>query len=213
MDFKFHLERAWNLTLKYIGPLILTTLVAGVVGFISMGILAPVVLAGYMQSVLMMIRSGREPKIADIFTEMRLFLPLLGYGLVVAILMVIGFSLFFLPGIVVVFGVTYVCLYMLPLMTDRNYGLMDAIKESFRMVKGPDAMDHVIAAILFVGISAIGSSVFVGWLFTQPIATIFLLSVYEDAIRDHAPTPSTHDAPPPHAPPEGPGFDDELKQK
>ncbi|MFP4348773.1 MAG: hypothetical protein ACOC23_01870 [Thermodesulfobacteriota bacterium] len=212
MDFKFHLERAWTMTLKYLGPLILITLATGVVGFISIGILAPVVLAGYMQSILLMIRSGREPKIQDIFSEMRLFLPLLGFGLAAAILIVIGFSLFFLPGIVVVFGISYACLYMIPLMTDRNFGLTDAIKESLEMVKGADAMDHVITAILFVSISAIGSSVFVGWLFTQPIATIFLLSVYEEKIQHRSATPPAYDTPP-RSPTEEPGGSDELKQK
>ena len=212
MDFKFHLERSWTLTLKYIGPLILITLATGIVGFLSIGILAPVVLAGYMQSILLMVRSGREPKVQDIFSEMRLFLPLLGFGLVSAILITIGFSLFFLPGIVVIFGITYVCLYMIPLMTDRNFGLADAVKESFNMVKGADAMDHVITAILFVSISAIGSSVFIGWLFTQPIATIFLLSVYEEKIHQHPPTPPTYDTPP-QRPSEEPGTDEELKQK
>jgi hypothetical protein len=212
MDFKFHLERAWTTTLKYLGPLILITLAAGVIGFISIGILAPVVLAGYMQSILLMIRSGREPQMQDIFSEMRLFLPLLGFGLAASILITIGFSLFFLPGLVVVFGITYVCLYMIPLMTDRNFGLTDAIKESFEMVKGSDAMDHVITAILFVSISAIGSSVFVGWLFTQPIATIFLLSVYEEKIQHRSATPPAYDAPP-HPPTEEPGENEELKQK
>ncbi len=212
MDFKFHLERAWTMTLKYLGPLILITLATGVVGFISIGILLPVVLAGYMQSILLMIRSGREPKIQDIFSEMRLFLPLLGFGLATAVLAAIGFSLFFLPGIVVVFGISYVCLYMIPLMTDRNFGLVDAVKESFEMVKGADAMDHVITAILFVSISAIGSSVFVGWLFTQPIATIFLLSVYEEKIQHRSAAPPAYDTPP-RSPTEEPGGNEELKQK
>ncbi|MEE4359773.1 MAG: hypothetical protein V2I97_25100 [Desulfococcaceae bacterium] len=180
MDFKSHLERAWSLTLKYIAPMILMTLVMAVAGFFTLGILAPVMMAGYMQSVLMMLRSGREPRIQDLFSEMRLFLPLLGFGLAVFILIMIGISLLVLPGIVIICGVSYTCLYMLPLMTDRNFSITDAVKESFNMVKGPDFMDHIITAILFLGISTIGSSVFIGFLFTQPLATIFLLSVYEE---------------------------------
>lgn len=207
MDFKSHLENAWHLTLKYIVSLLLMTLVMGVVGVITLGIMAPVMMAGYMQSVLMLVRSGREPKIQDLFSEMRLFLPLLAFGIVVFIVSMIGFSILFLPGIVIVCGVTFVCLYMMPLMTDRNFGLVDAVKESFRIVSGDQLMDHVIAAILFMGISAIGSSVFVGWLFTQPLATIFLMRLYEEKVSGSLPP-----APPP-PPAEDPGGSDKPKEE
>ncbi len=203
MDFKSHLENAWHLTLKYIVSLLLMTLVMGVVGFITLGILAPVMMAGYIQSILMMVRSGREPKIQDLFSEMRLFLPLLAFGIVVAIASMIGFSILFLPGLVIVCGVTFACLYMLPLMTDRNFGLVDAVKESFRIVTGKDLMDHVIVTILFMGISAIGSSVFVGWLFTQPLATIFLAGVYEEKVAGNTPAPPASPPPPPETPEPG----------
>jgi hypothetical protein len=43
-------------------------------------------------------------------------------------------------------------------------------------------LDHLVAIILFVGITAIGSSIFIGLLFTQPLAMIFFVSVYEEKI-------------------------------
>lgn len=195
MDFKLHFQTAWTQTLKNIVPVLLMTLAVFVVSAISFGILAPVTMAGYVQSLLMMIRSGREPNVKDIFSEMRLFLPLLGFGAAVAVVLMIGFSLLVLPGIVLVCGLTFLCLYMMPLMTDRNYGVVDAVKESVKIVTGPDLLEHVIAAILFLGISAIGSSVFIGWLFTQPLATLFILSVYEEKIGGTLPKPP----PPPPA--------------
>ncbi|MGE0083497.1 MAG: hypothetical protein AB7S75_03670 [Desulfococcaceae bacterium] len=189
MDFKTHLEKAWALTMKYIVPMILMTLVMAIAGALSLGILIPVMMAGYMQSVLMMVRSGREPRIQDLFSEMGLFLPLLGFGLSVFVLVMIGISLFVLPGIVIICGLSYICLYMLPLMTDRKFSVIDAIKESFRMVTSNDIMDHIITAILFLGISTIGGSVFIGFLFTQPLATIFLMIVYEEKISTNPPRP------------------------
>jgi len=196
MDFKSHLELAWKLNLQYIAQLILMTLVMAVAGFLSIGILAPVMMAGYMQSVLLMLRSGREPKVQDLFSEMRLFLPLLGFGVVVFIAIMIGLSFFFLPGIVIICGISYVCLYMMPLMTDRNYDVIGAVKESYKMVSGEDLLDHVIVAILFLGISTIGSSVFIGFLFTQPLATIFLLSVYEKKMDQFAVNQHNSENPP-----------------
>ena len=69
MDFKKHLEIAWNLTLRYITPLVFMTLVMFVVSFLTAGLLAPVTMAGYMHSILLMVRNEREPKIQDVFAH------------------------------------------------------------------------------------------------------------------------------------------------
>lgn len=178
MDFKYHLETAWKLTLKYIVPLILMTLVLGIAGMLTLGILTPIVMAGYMQSILRMIRDGREPRVQDLFSEMRLFLPLLAFGLVVLVAVWIGLMLFFIPGILVVVAVSFGCLYVLPLMTDKNLGIIEAVKESWAMATRDNIVEHIIVMLLFLGISSIGGSVLLGWLFTQPLATVFLISVY-----------------------------------
>jgi hypothetical protein len=183
MDFKKHLVTAWELTLKFIVPLILMTLVMTVVSCVTLGILAPVLAAGYMQSILLMVRNGREPDIKDLFSEMSLFLPLLVFGIVAFIAIGLGLVLLVLPGLVIALGLAYVCLYMLPLMTDKKLALIDAIKESFAMAKG-DPGEHFVVAIVFVFISAIGGSVVLGTLFTQPLATIFLISVYNEKVAE-----------------------------
>jgi len=183
MNFKYHLETAWNMTLKFIAPLIFITLVMFLLWFFTIGILAPVTMAGYMHSILLMLRDGREPKIQDLFTQMKLFLPLLGFSILVFIATVIGFMLLVLPGIVISLVISFCCLYMLPLMTDKELGLFEAVKESYTMKTRGVFIDQIVVLILFLGISAAGSAVFIGSLFTQPLATIFLLSVYEEKIK------------------------------
>ncbi len=180
MDFKAHFETAWNLTLKYIAPLIIMTLVMVIVSVLSLGILAPVTMAGYMQAVLMILREGREPKLQDLFSRMKLFLPLLGFGIVVFIGMMIGYMILILPGILFVLAVSYCCLYLLPIMTDRELGLIDAVKESYSITMKGNMVDNIAVFIIFMGLMAVGSSVFIGCLFPPPFATIFLLSVYEE---------------------------------
>ncbi len=180
MDFKTHLEKSWNLTLKFIVPLIFMTLVMVTVSCLTFGILAPVTMAGYMHGILLMVREGREPKIQDVFSQMKLFLPLLGFEIIVVIATIIGFWLLVLPGILIALAVSFGCLYMLPLMTDRKLGLTDAVKESISMSLRENVTDHVIVVVLFLGICWVGSFVVIGWLFTQPLATIFVLSVYEE---------------------------------
>jgi len=193
MDFKKHLLIGWDLTLSFIAPLILMTLVMGIVSFFSLGILAPVTMSGYMHSILLMLREKREPKVQDLFSQMRLFLPLLGFTVIVVIATLIGLVLLILPGIIVSLAVAFSCLYLLPLMTDKKLGLIDAIKESFAMATKESVLDQVVTLILVVGISGIGGSLFIGWLFTQPLAITFLLSVYEEKISYAPPTQALTD--------------------
>ena len=109
---------------------------------------------------------------------MRLFLPLFGFGILVFIAVIIGFMVFVIPGFLVIIAVSFCCLYMLPLMTDKQLGLVEAIKKSYAMAVRDNISEHIVVAILFLAISGIGGSFFIGFLFTQPLATIFLLSVY-----------------------------------
>ena len=180
MDFKKHILRAWELTWQFIVSLVLMTLVMTGVAVITLGVLAPVTMAGYMQSILLMIREGREPKIQDLFSEMRLFLPLLAFGVVAFVAVIIGFMLLIIPGFLAIMAISFCCLYMLPLMTDKKLGLFEAIKQSYNMAVRDNIPEHIVVAILFLAISGIGGSFFIGFLFTQPLATSFLLSVYEE---------------------------------
>ncbi len=183
MEFKTHLAEAWELTLEFIAQLIVLTLVMFLVWFLSFGILVPVTFAGYIHSILLMIRQGREPKIQDLFSQLNLFLPLLGFGIIACLVTAIGFVFLIFPGILIALIIAFVCYYMIPLMIDNKLGLFAAIKESFSLAMQGNFLDHIVAVIIFIGIVAVGSSVFIGALFTQPLATIFLLSVYEEKIR------------------------------
>ena len=198
MDFKKHLETAWNMTLKHIVMLVLMTVVSLAVGFFTLGLLAPVVMAGFVQSIIQMMRDGREPRMEDLFSQMRLFLPLLGFSIVVCLAMLVGFMLFVLPGLAILLAITFGCIYVLPLMTDRRMGLIDAVKASCRMALKESVADHIVVVILFIGLMAVGSSVFIGILFTQPFATVFLASVYLERISS-APSVTAQ------APPSPPG--------
>ncbi len=196
MDFKKHLETAWNMTLKHIVMLILMTVVSLAVSFFTLGILGPVVMGGFVQSIILMMREGREPRMEDLFSQMRLFLPLLGFSILVCIAMLVGFMLFVLPGLAILLAVTFGCLYVLPLMTDRRMGLIDAVKTSWNMAIQESVADHIVVVILFMGLMAVGSSVFIGILFTQPFATVFLSSVYLERINA-VPSVSSQAPPPP----------------
>jgi uncharacterized membrane protein len=151
-----------------------------------------------MQSIIQLVRDRREPRMDDLFSQMRLFLPLLGFSILFTVVAIIGFTLIIIPGFLVVLAAAFGCLYMLPLMTDRQMGLVDALKTSWQMALKENVADHIVVVILFFGLMAIGSSIFIGILFTQPFATVFLASVFLERMqamnRIQPPPPTESDA-------------------
>jgi hypothetical protein len=180
------LETAWELTLEFIAPLIVVTLAMFAIWFVTLGILAPVTLAGYTQSLLRMTREGRDPKVKDLFAHMDLFLPLFGFTILITVAVLTGFAFLVFPSIVITFLIAFFCIFVLPLMTDQQLGLLPAIRQSAAMsMRGPFT-EHAAVVLITIGILAVGSSVFIGALFTQPLATIFYLSVYSEKVLSSA---------------------------
>ncbi len=201
MDFKEHVTTAWQNTLKFIGPVLMLTLAHILVSVCSLGILAPVTTAGYMQSLLLALRQGREPELKDLFSEMRLFLPLLLFGFLVMVALSIGFTMLIIPGIIMTGALVFATIYMVPLMTDKKMGLMDALTASWEMAIKEPWTDQIILTLLYLIIISLGGSVIVAVFFTQPLATFLLLSVYEERLHRQQ-SLSGPAAPPPPPPPQ-----------
>lgn len=199
MDFKTHLEQSWKLFAANLPALLISTIVLFVVSIVTLGFMAPVLTAGYMQSLLLLVRDDRKPEVGDLFGQMGLFFPLLAFTLLAALLIFLGLSMLVLPGIVAIIGLSFFCMYMLPLMTDQELGLIEAVKESGRMALQPPVAEHVAVIAVFLVLNSIGNSTGIGVLFTQPFAILFVLSVYELKRQRMLPPPmeSTDNPPPP----------------
>jgi membrane-anchored glycerophosphoryl diester phosphodiesterase (GDPDase) len=147
-----------------------------------------------MQSLLLALREGREPKIGDLFSEMRLFLPLFAFGLLAMIATTIGFMLFVLPGFAVAAFIVFATIYVMPLMTDKKMGLLDAVKESWRMAVRKPVGDQVVLMVVYLLLMSLGSSIAVAVLFTQPLASFLVLSVYRERQGQSTPPPIDFDS-------------------
>lgn len=211
MDFRMHFERGWQTVWNFVGPVLLLTVVQLAVSICSLGLLAPVTTAGYMHSLLLAMRHGRTPEVRDLFSHMSLFLPLFLFGLGATVLVTIGLLFLLLPGLAVALGLAFVCLYMVPLMTDRKMDIFEALKESYAMAKRDPISDQVIITIIVMAILSIGGSIPLGILAAQPFAAAITLSVYEQRLLDTHGGRSTGDrqtsppAGPPPPPPPPPG--------
>ena len=183
MDLQRHLQQGWQSFLQFIGPSLLVTFVFFTVTILSLGILGPVTSAGYFQSLLGAQRDGRSPEVKDLFSHMSLFLPLFFFGLVAFCIIMIGFMFLFLPGVGVAVFLTFSCLYLLPLMTDKKLGLIEGIKASWSLAVADPMGDHVIITIVYIALLSIGGSVPFLILLAQPLATFILLSFYDERTK------------------------------
>lgn len=204
MDFKTHLEFAWHQTLKNLVPLILMSLVMVIITiaavlmvmpliFLTMALamvwtgliltLMMVMMAGYFQAILEMMRHDRQPRIQDLFSQKKLFLPLFLFSIIAAVAIAVGLKLLILPGLAIICVLAFGCLYMVPLMVDRRLGIAKAIQVSWHMATQDNVADQVVVVILFLGFIAIGSLVGIGTLLTQPFASVFLISIYLEKIK------------------------------
>ncbi len=202
MDFKYHLERSWKTFTQHLPALLICTLVHCIVSFASFFILMPVVSAGYMQSLLRSLKDDRKPEVADLFTHMNLFFPLLGFSVAVGVVLFFGIISFILPGLILGLALTFFCMYMLPLMTEEDMPIIEAIQESSRLAIQDPIAEHFVVVAIFIGLMSLGSSVFIGFLLTQPFATLFILSVFESKKKRALPAPDINKQPPP--PPKNP---------
>lgn len=209
MDFKDLIVRSWQNTLNHIGPILLITFVQLVLIIITLGILAPVTTAGYVHALMQVVNNDRKPEVGDLFSQMRLFFPLLVFSILVAAVAFIGFTLLILPGFAVIAFISFAAFYLLPFMVDQKLGLFDALKESWQAAVQAPVTDHIIVVIIYVAIMSLGSSLWFAFLITQPVATFIMIESYhsrvlgrqlgnqvegqDDQDESTAPTPSAED--------------------
>jgi hypothetical protein len=182
MDFKDLVVRSWQNTLNHIGPLLLITLVQMVLIMVTLGILAPVTTAGYVNALMQVVRDDRKPEVGDLFSQMRLFFPLFLLSILVAVVAFIGFSLLVLPGFAVLAFIAFAAFYLLPYMVDQKLGLFDALKASWQAAMQEPVSEHIIVVIIYVAIMSLGSSLWFAFLITQPMATFIMVEAYNQRV-------------------------------
>jgi hypothetical protein len=197
MDFKEHFERSWQIMVGHFAPILVNTLVMIVVSIVTLGIMAPVLSAGYMQSLLLTLREDRKPDVKDLFAHMDLFFPLLGFTVLFVLLVCFGLIMLILPGIAVILAGIFFLVYMLPLMTDQQMGLIEAAKESARMALEQPVGEHIAVVAVTIILSSIGGSIAIGTLVTHPYSCLFILSAYEEKTRQKITGPKADPPPPP----------------
>lgn len=176
LDHEQIFSDTWDVFKRDFVTYIIATLVA-LIGSILIITAAPLFYGLYFMA-LKGIR-GEEIEIKDVFEGFNHFVRSWVLLIVAAILVMIGFMLLVIPGIII--GILLI--YALPLLVIRGYGGVDAIKESIEIGRA-NFVDTLILAIVIWVISAIGGYVVVGSLITLPIVaiaeTIAVMRLMED---------------------------------
>lgn len=104
------------------------TIVLNILGFLLSGVLT-VGLSKFLLNVI----KNENPKFTDLFSGFKIYLKTLGLMLLIGVLILAGTLFFVIPGIIIGLGVS-----MAPyiLAEDNSKGVIQSLKESWRLMKG-----------------------------------------------------------------------------
>ncbi len=179
MDFSKYFNRTWELFQNHLSALIIETIVFVIVSAITLGILSPVMQAGYTRSLLRMILEDRKPETGDLFSEMSHFFPLLGLIILVVLAVTIGFVLLVIPGLLLLFLILLIQQYFFQFLVTEKKGVFHAARSSWNFIfSGGRTGDHIVIMLLVLLFHSAGGSVFLGLIVTVPLSMIFLSLVF-----------------------------------
>lgn len=111
--------------------LVILNLILGVLIFVTLGILAGPLVAGYNLVLIELLRRKKEKiEISDLFKFFHRFWPLLGLFYLQILIILTGTILLIIPGIIF----SIMLLYVFYLAADKGVGPIDAIKKSWKIV-------------------------------------------------------------------------------
>ena len=171
MDYEDIFSRSWNAFKDNVAAFIIATIIV-VFGSIFIVTIAPL-FYGLTYMAVKGLR-GEKVEINDVFEGFNRFVKSWVLLLVSVILISIGYMLLILPGLIL----SILLIYSFPLLVIKDYGAMDAIKESIDISK-QNFVDSLVLFIIMAIISAIGGITYIVSLVTIPIITLALVAAAE----------------------------------
>lgn len=165
MDIEVLLKDSWDIFKNNIVAYIIGTLVA-ILGSFFIVTIAPLFYGlAYMA---MRGVKGEKVEINDVFEGFNHFVQSWIFMIVSVVLIFIGVMLLVVPGIILLI----LLIYALPLLVIRDYGAIDAIKESINIAKA-NFTETIFIFLVAMVISLIGGSIRIGAILTTPFIMIF----------------------------------------
>ncbi len=182
------IEKGFQLYKNHFGILVLAMLLVFVLSVVSLGILLPPLMLGFMLLTLGL-ATGRSPNppVTEIFTGFRFFVPALLFFLVWGIIMILGSAILSvfpfigqLASLLFCYALQALLLFGLFLIGDKDMGFWEASTESMERVK-PDFWPFLGLTVIAGLIGGLGAIVLgIGVIFTVPIQICILTVAYQE---------------------------------
>jgi membrane-anchored glycerophosphoryl diester phosphodiesterase (GDPDase) len=197
MDFQGYLENSWKMLKKRPLFFILGGLMTQLLTMLSMSLLAGPLMGAYLMTMVLYLRQGRLPEFNDLFAGLPRTRELFSFFFLI-LLIVLGFMLMVLPGIV--FATWWI--YTLPLMADRRMRLGEAMRESLRKVTEKGFFIHLIFLLMITLVPILIINVLAAMIplllvlkvLLPPIQTACIAGLYLEQFEGLAPSSTVHPA-------------------
>ncbi len=127
-----------------------------------------------MTLILLRVYDEVDTDYTDLFEPFHLFFNYLVMTILILIVVIIGFALFIIPGIIAIIGLSFAAY----LVIDRDMGPVEAMKESLNITNG-HRWNLLIFGLLIFFVNILGALAFgVGLLVTIPVSGLATVHVY-----------------------------------
>lgn len=183
MDFGSLLRETWNRYIREIVSLVLFTLLGVALCFTI--ILIPTVASGWMRGMLEYVREGHPPRLEELWS-FEDYLQTLLLIVISGVLIVIGYALLIVPGVILHVWWLYALLFLV----DEKLGFAEALRESRKAVVRTGFFNHLVVLLICAVLGSIGSSFSgLGALLTTPFALLLLALAYEEVSQEEVEAP------------------------
>lgn len=174
MDLNKIFKYAWEIFVKDIVVLLVGGLIAGILSFITLGILGGPLYGGIVRMIIRRIRENKSAEIGDIFSAMNQFGVLFLTTLVLGILIFLGFALCIVPGILL----ATIWMYVLVFIVDKRLSMGEAMSKSKELVTRVGFGMHLVVLLILGVIAGVLSVTYIGGLVVSPFFIVVVCVMY-----------------------------------
>ena len=195
MDFQGYLQNTYEMLKKRPLFFILGGLLTQLLTALSLSLLAGPLVGAYLMTMILFLRQGRQPEFNDLFAGLPRTRELFSFFFLI-LLIVLGFLLMILPGIV--FATWWI--YTLPLMVDKRMRLGEAMRASYHKVNETGFFTHLIFLLMITLIplliinvlTAVIPLLVILKILLPPVQTACIAGLYLEQFEGMSPSSTVH---------------------
>jgi hypothetical protein len=174
LDIGTAIGRGWKQYIREIVPLTVQSIIMTLLGLVTLGILFPVLGAGFLKSVLQNFREGRTPLIEDVFGCFDRFWTLLWAFCLMLLCITLGFILI-VPGIYL--SVIWMYTFMV-ILDNPGISAIEAMKKSSLLVRTHSFWAHFVGMLIVTVILSVVAVIPLAVFLATPFVLVCMAHMY-----------------------------------